>query len=578
MSHQVFISYSSLDKKFAEKIYEYLKKNGITCWISSKDIPAGGDYQACIVEAIHQAQIVLLIFSANANSSSEIAKELSLASKKVLIPTRIEDVIPAGAFQYQLSNRQFIDLFEDFDNSLQELAHRIESALKGVQHVSLPRKRKAEWKKPAAISLGLLLAAGVGVGGWMVKGVPLVGGIAANPLTPANTDDALGKAAAANGAATPSSPAVSVSAITAPSAAAAASEDAKEKVVVPVPVATQAFPPQPARAATPEGEVADKVKVFVATIKDKTENSREAVLRNSKDSLPTNLNAAEASLLLAKTGFYRASSIGWIVDNLAEGQSGEAAAVILGDTSDNSRLSAIQSLVRAGKIKSGLSGVELAAILRNSGFYRSSAITVLAENLQANLDGVAMALVLGDAVVNSRLTALQGVVKAGKIKNDLSASDAVMILKNTDAYRATAIGLISENLAAGLNGDAVAAILGDTQDNSRLDALRKLVRATKIKSDLQPAEAVAILKNTEAYRGNAISQIAENLAGSLNGAAVVAILGNSINNSRLDALNSLVRAGKLKQGMNPDDVQNIVKNMEGYMPTAMKALAPFLAK
>ena len=167
MSHQVFISYSSKDKKFAEKIYSFLNKKGISCWISSKDIPAGADYQVCVVEAINTAQIVLLIFSANANSSNEIAKELSLASKKILIPTRIEDVIPEGAFQYQLSNRQFIDLFEDFDNRLQELAERIQSALEGVQHVPLRSVPPAMWKKRAAVIVAFAFVLSVGIGGWL---------------------------------------------------------------------------------------------------------------------------------------------------------------------------------------------------------------------------------------------------------------------------------------------------------------------------------------------------------------------------------------------------------------------------
>ena len=567
MSHQVFISYSSLDKKFAEKIYNYLNKNGITCWISSKDIPPGGDYQACIVEAIHQAQIVLLIFSANANSSNEIAKELSLASKKVLIPTRIEDVIPAGAFQYQLSNRQFIDLFEDFDNSLQELAHRIESALEGVQHIPLPPKRKSNWRKLSAVALAVLMVAGLGVGVWMLKSAPTGAGVAASP---ANTSATFGKAAVADVAVLPPpsialAPAVTASAV--PQAVIAA----LAKAATPEPIAT---PP-----AAPEGVVSVKVAAFAATIKDKVENQRDAALRTAKDAIPNNLNATEASLLLAKTGFYRASSIGVIAENIAAGQSGDATAVILGDAIENNRLTAIQSLTRADKIKNGLSGTESAAILRNSGFYRSAAIALLAENLQTNQDGAAMALVLGDAVENNRLSALQAVTRAGKIKNGLSASDAVLILKNMGFYRATAVAAIAENLAVGLDGDSVTAVLGDLQDNQRLDALQSFVRARKIKSGLQVVEAEAILKNTEFYRGSAVNLIAENLAGNLDGAGVLAVLGNSVSNSRLNALDRLIQAGKVKQGLKTDEVQNIVKTMESYQqPTAMKALAALQPK
>ncbi|MDQ2990317.1 MAG: toll/interleukin-1 receptor domain-containing protein, partial [Pseudomonadota bacterium] len=129
---QVFISFSSADRKIAEKIYDRLKKGGIDCWICTQDIPPGADYQACIVEAITASEVVVLVFSSKANLSPEIAKELSLASKKILIPARIEDVVPQGSFQYQLSNRQFVDLFDDFDNKLDELVERIQSVLAGA--------------------------------------------------------------------------------------------------------------------------------------------------------------------------------------------------------------------------------------------------------------------------------------------------------------------------------------------------------------------------------------------------------------------------------------------------------------
>ncbi len=100
MSIDVFISFSSEDKALTERIYERIKKYGLTPWMSSKDIRPGRDYQQSIVEAIQDASLVLLIFSSKANKSMEIIKELSLASTKMVIPVRIEDVIPDGAFKY----------------------------------------------------------------------------------------------------------------------------------------------------------------------------------------------------------------------------------------------------------------------------------------------------------------------------------------------------------------------------------------------------------------------------------------------------------------------------------------------
>ena len=127
---KIFISFSVLDKKFAEQIYYRLKDQGLDCWIASKNILPGHDYQASIVEAINASDLVVLVFSSNANNSNEIAKELSLASKKIIIPVRIENVLPQGAFLYQLTNRQFIDLFDDFNKKLDVLTYEIKSLIK----------------------------------------------------------------------------------------------------------------------------------------------------------------------------------------------------------------------------------------------------------------------------------------------------------------------------------------------------------------------------------------------------------------------------------------------------------------
>ena len=62
----------------------------------------------------------MLIFSAAANVSDEIKKELSLASRyqKAVLALRIEDVEPSDAFAYELSTRQWIDAFTGRDKAI----------------------------------------------------------------------------------------------------------------------------------------------------------------------------------------------------------------------------------------------------------------------------------------------------------------------------------------------------------------------------------------------------------------------------------------------------------------------------
>lgn len=121
--HDVFISFSSLDSADAALLCERLEKEGIVCWISTRDVKPGENYQAAIVNAIKAAKIVVLAFSANANGSPEVSKELSLASafKVTVIPVRMTEALPQGAFLYELSTRQWIDAFKKWDSALELL-------------------------------------------------------------------------------------------------------------------------------------------------------------------------------------------------------------------------------------------------------------------------------------------------------------------------------------------------------------------------------------------------------------------------------------------------------------------------
>ena len=127
MGPHIFISHSSKDQKVAQTICTALETRGLTCWVYSRNIQPGQNFQEQIVRAIRAAKIMVLVFTANANSSNEIKKELALASQNnlVVIPVRIEDVIPNEAFAYEFATRQWIDLFDDWESSIARLVELI---------------------------------------------------------------------------------------------------------------------------------------------------------------------------------------------------------------------------------------------------------------------------------------------------------------------------------------------------------------------------------------------------------------------------------------------------------------------
>jgi TIR domain/Ricin-type beta-trefoil lectin domain len=123
----IFISHSSKDQKVARTICTALENRGLSCWVYSRNIEPGQNFQEQIVRAIRASKIMVLVFTANANSSNEIKKELAIASQNnlVVIPVRVEDVIPNEAFAYEFATRQWIDLFDDWENSIARLTELI---------------------------------------------------------------------------------------------------------------------------------------------------------------------------------------------------------------------------------------------------------------------------------------------------------------------------------------------------------------------------------------------------------------------------------------------------------------------
>jgi TPR repeat protein len=135
----VFISFALKDRNVATTICDALEHRGVSCWIATRDIAPGENFQTSVYRAIRAAKVMVLIFSGNSNNSDEIKKEVVLAgqSRLIVIPVRVEDVTPDGAFAYELATRQWIDLFDDWEHSVQRLVGQV-ATIVGTQPVAAP--------------------------------------------------------------------------------------------------------------------------------------------------------------------------------------------------------------------------------------------------------------------------------------------------------------------------------------------------------------------------------------------------------------------------------------------------------
>jgi len=123
MNEPIFISFATDDRKVAETILTALEKRGLSCWIATRNISPGENFQEAITRAIRSAKVMILVFSANSNNSLEVKKEIALAGRYnvIVVPVRVEDVVPSDALTYELAVRQWIDMFDDWEHAIERL-------------------------------------------------------------------------------------------------------------------------------------------------------------------------------------------------------------------------------------------------------------------------------------------------------------------------------------------------------------------------------------------------------------------------------------------------------------------------
>lgn len=132
MAHDVFISYSSNDQSAALAVLHGLESAGIRCWMAPRDIPPGAIWAQAIMDGIGGCRALVVVFSANANRSSHVLTEVDAAVRKgaVIVPFRIEDVMPDGALEYHLRARHWLDaLTPDLEEHVARLAEQLHALL-----------------------------------------------------------------------------------------------------------------------------------------------------------------------------------------------------------------------------------------------------------------------------------------------------------------------------------------------------------------------------------------------------------------------------------------------------------------
>ena len=191
MAHDVFVSHSSKDKATADAVCAAIESRGVRCWIAPRDVTPGMPYGEAIIDGSRGARVMVLVFSAHANTSEHIQKEVERAVSNglAIIPFRIENVFPEKSLDFFIGSVHWLDaMTPPLERHLTQLAETVSKLLdrdgrraapSGVfQRVDPPVAAAPSQRKPP--SRFIWLGAGAAVVAivlyvWLGRADPIVG-------------------------------------------------------------------------------------------------------------------------------------------------------------------------------------------------------------------------------------------------------------------------------------------------------------------------------------------------------------------------------------------------------------------
>jgi len=160
----VFISYASKNRRYAEKLSSHLESWGIIVYCheitTANEIQAGNDFTVYLENEISEAKVLVVLWTEDSRSSSFVKEEALLALRQgKLFQVLVDGIEPPFGFSLQQGCKMTLRNGDFEESSLSEFADqiRILSKKKGPQErIIHPRKIGEPWNcKDPAISSGI---------------------------------------------------------------------------------------------------------------------------------------------------------------------------------------------------------------------------------------------------------------------------------------------------------------------------------------------------------------------------------------------------------------------------------------
>ena len=115
----IFISHSSKDNEFSERLAKDLQTHDISVWMDTLSIEADSDWTESIQNGLRESDVCIVIWSKKSVISTEVLLEVSQAKTwgKRIIQILIEDCKPPSIFE----RLQSIDFRRNYDDAREKL-------------------------------------------------------------------------------------------------------------------------------------------------------------------------------------------------------------------------------------------------------------------------------------------------------------------------------------------------------------------------------------------------------------------------------------------------------------------------
>lgn len=125
MPNEIFLSYSNLDRDFATRLVDVLKRHRVPVWFSPKDVLGAQQWQDEIGGALSRCDWFVVILSPNSIDSMWVKRETAYALQQKRYENRIVPLLyqdcDVDKLSWVLGSFQFVDFRGDFVTGSRDL-------------------------------------------------------------------------------------------------------------------------------------------------------------------------------------------------------------------------------------------------------------------------------------------------------------------------------------------------------------------------------------------------------------------------------------------------------------------------